>query len=136
MRPEEKYEKNIENYAKKGFKIFFMIIIVILFTFLMGYVVMWLWNWLMPTIFGLPSVGYWQAIGLLALAKILFGFGNHSSKSNGMKKKKKRKMEDWCKSRNAFSDWKHYDNFWKEEGEEAYKAYVERMENQGQDAKN
>jgi hypothetical protein len=32
-----------------------------------------LWNWLMPVVFGLPSITFWQAIGLLVLSKILFG---------------------------------------------------------------
>ena len=135
MKPEKKYEMEVESFVKKGFKVFFMILIVILFAFLMGYVVMWLWNWLMPSIFGLATIGYWQAIGILALAKILFGFGNHSSKGKGMKQNRKRKMEEWCKSRNSFSDWKNYDNFWKEEGEAAYKAYVERLENENPNEK-
>jgi hypothetical protein len=37
-----------------------------------GFVVMWLWNWLMPAIFGLHLISYWQALGLLVLSKILF----------------------------------------------------------------
>ncbi len=46
-----------------------------------GYVVMWLWNWLMPDLFGLPLLTYWKAMGLLLLAKIFFGFGgDHGSK--------------------------------------------------------
>jgi len=42
-----------------------------------------LWNWLMPKIFGLPVVTIWEAIGLLALSKIVFGcsFGKHNKKS-------------------------------------------------------
>ena len=32
-----------------------------------------LWNWLMPAIFGLPRVGFSQALGLLLLSRILFG---------------------------------------------------------------
>lgn len=51
---------------------------------LVGAVVMMLWNWLMPVLFGLPVIGYWQALGLLLLSKILFsGFGkkgHHSHK--------------------------------------------------------
>lgn len=35
--------------------------------------VMLLWNWLVPSIFGLTAIGYWQALGLLVLARILFG---------------------------------------------------------------
>jgi hypothetical protein len=34
---------------------------------------MFLWNALMPEIFGLPALGYWQAAGLVILARILFG---------------------------------------------------------------
>ena len=32
-----------------------------------------LWNWLMPTIFGLHTITYWQALGLLCLSWLLFG---------------------------------------------------------------
>ena len=32
-----------------------------------------LWNGLMPAIFGLPTITYWQALGLMALSWILFG---------------------------------------------------------------
>ena len=38
-----------------------------------GFVVMWLWNWLTPIIFGLHAITYWQALGILVLSKILFG---------------------------------------------------------------
>ena len=38
-----------------------------------GFVVMGLWNWLTPAMFGLRTIGYWQAVGLLILSKILFG---------------------------------------------------------------
>lgn len=36
-------------------------------------VVMWLWNWLMPALFGLVTITYWQALGLLTLVRLLFG---------------------------------------------------------------
>ena len=36
-------------------------------------VVMCLWNWLMPAIFGLVTINFWQAFGLLVLGRILFG---------------------------------------------------------------
>lgn len=38
-----------------------------------GYVVMSLWNWLMPALFGWRLISFWQALGLLVLSKILFG---------------------------------------------------------------
>ncbi len=38
-----------------------------------SFVVMSLWNWLMPVVFGLRTIGFWQALGLLILSRILFG---------------------------------------------------------------
>lgn len=32
-----------------------------------------LWNWLMPELFGLPAIGFWQAVGLMGLSWLLFG---------------------------------------------------------------
>ena len=39
---------------------------------LLGYPLMLLWNWLMPEIFGLPEITFWQAIGLNILCTIMF----------------------------------------------------------------
>ena len=45
---------------------------------LLGVFVMWLWNWLMPTLFGLQAINYWQAVGILILCHLLFkGHGGH-----------------------------------------------------------
>jgi hypothetical protein len=38
-----------------------------------GSAVWQLWNMLMPHLFGLPSIGFWQAVGLMALSWLLFG---------------------------------------------------------------
>ena len=40
---------------------------------LLGLVIMALWNWLIPGIFNLPTIGYCQAIGLAVLSRLLFG---------------------------------------------------------------
>lgn len=42
---------------------------------LVSYIVMLLWNALIPVIFHLTAITFWQAAGLLILCKILFGFG-------------------------------------------------------------
>ena len=43
-----------------------------------------LWNWLVPVLFAGPVISYWQALGLLALTKILFfGIGGRRSCNNG-----------------------------------------------------
>jgi hypothetical protein len=49
------------------------IAVVLMFVLAFGYVVLLLWNWLMPDIFGLRTVTYLQAIGLLLLVRVLFG---------------------------------------------------------------
>jgi|SRR5262245_8372982 len=52
-----------------------------LFIFIGGEVVKLLWNWLAPPLFGLPLLGFWQALGLLTLCRILFGgFGFHGGR--------------------------------------------------------
>jgi len=49
-----------------------------LFIWIGGEVVMLLWNWLLPAIFGWRLINFWQALGLLALCRILFGrWGGH-----------------------------------------------------------
>jgi hypothetical protein len=43
------------------------------FIVLGGVVVQWLWNWLVPDIFGLRQLKFREALGMLALCRILFG---------------------------------------------------------------
>jgi hypothetical protein len=38
-----------------------------------GVAVLELWNWLLPTLFGVPQISFLQALGILALSRILFG---------------------------------------------------------------
>ena len=45
----------------------------VVFLTALSFLVMGLWNWLMPAIFGWRMVTFWQALGLLILSKILFG---------------------------------------------------------------
>ena len=44
-----------------------------LFIFVGGSIVMGLWNALLPALFGLPAISFWQALGILLLCRILFG---------------------------------------------------------------
>ena len=47
--------------------------IISLVCLLLGLPLMLLWNWLMPNIFDLPTISFWQAVGMNFLASILFG---------------------------------------------------------------
>jgi hypothetical protein len=46
---------------------------IVLFGYLGGEIVMLLWNWLLPPLFGWRTLTFWQGLGLLALCRILFG---------------------------------------------------------------
>ena len=54
-----------------------------LFALVLGVVVQWLWNWLIPDIFGLKTISYWQAFGLLFLGRLLFGTLGHHGHPHG-----------------------------------------------------
>jgi hypothetical protein len=47
---------------------------------LVSYIVMLLWNYLLPDILHASTITYWQAMGLFVLAKILFGFGGRGGR--------------------------------------------------------
>ena len=49
-----------------------LLALVVTWILLLGYPLMWLWNWLMPYLFGLPEITFIQAIGLNILTNILF----------------------------------------------------------------
>jgi hypothetical protein len=71
----------------RGIAIIAIAFAFVLFIVLGGIVVQWLWNWLVPDIFGLRPIRFWEALGLLALSRILFGGfgrgGGHHRSSNG-----------------------------------------------------
>jgi hypothetical protein len=72
----------------------------ILFAGLFSLLVFLLWNWLMPAIFGLATITFIQAFGLLILSKILF-FGFHrDSHSHRFRSREywKRRFEEENKS--------------------------------------
>src|SRR5690606_26440336 len=132
--PEKKMEKKMEHYVKKAVKILVMIVLGVAFLLLANYLLMWLWNWLMPDLFGLSTITYWQALRIFVLSKLLSGFGGGGKKGGGPRHKSKVKSSNRCGSlRRDFDEWKHYDQFWKEEGEEAFKAYVQKIKNENHD---
>jgi hypothetical protein len=58
-----------------------------------GLVVRELWNWLLPSLFGWRQVTFWQALGLLALCRILFGgFGLRTTARSSVRR---RMAERW-----------------------------------------
>jgi hypothetical protein len=66
---------------------------IALFIFIGGEIVLHLWNWLLPPLFGWRQITLWQALGILVLCRILFGgSGWHRS---GRSNYRRRMAERW-----------------------------------------
>ena len=105
---------------------------------LFGILVRELWNWLMPSLFGLKQITYWQAFGITILGKILFSGINHNPQAH-----KAARMDRYARhmayhadrwgdhcygsdplDRFSQEDMKHYHDFWREKGEAAFEEYL------------
>src|SRR5436309_13333331 len=65
-----------------------ILLVFVLFIAVGGEVVRQLWNWLLPPLFGWRQITFWQALGLLALCRILFGgLGRHGSPRSGYRRR-------------------------------------------------
>ena len=59
-----------------------------------GVVVRLLWNWLLPPLFGFPRLDFWQALGMLALCRILVGgFGVRGGGRSGLRRRMRERWE-------------------------------------------
>jgi hypothetical protein len=68
---------------------------ILVFVAMGGEIVKLLWNWLLPPLFGWREITFWQAFGILALCRILFGgLGRHGSGHSGFR----RRMEERCQN--------------------------------------
>jgi hypothetical protein len=85
------------NIPQKVLTVIGFIILGVGLMFLFGWVVMLLWNWLMPEIFGLKTLTYWQAWGVLALSCILFGRIGGGGKGSRSDRKRKRKLRSYIR---------------------------------------
>jgi hypothetical protein len=112
-----------------------------LFGLVFGWLVMIMWNWLLPHIFGLPTITYWQAFGLLLLSKLLLSGcrGPHDWKHHAhMHKQRHRHMwekkygnnidEDWLPA-GDYRNWMFYRDYWREKGKKDFEEY---LNNRGQ----
>src|SRR5467141_1233175 len=80
------------------------ILAMVVFVFLGGEVVLQLWNWLLPPLFGWRQITFWQALGILALCRILFGgFGGHGfSRSKHMTPEERERFRQRMRERCGF----------------------------------
>ncbi len=108
----------------------------VVFALVFALLVKFIWNSIMPVIFDLKTITFWQAFGIVILAKLIFGgFGQHTH--DRWKKdpsdywhKKRYPAEDEISPPRRFSkDWKYYRQYWQDEGKAAFEAYVDKIGN-------
>jgi hypothetical protein len=123
--------------AAKGLRIAGMVVLGViaaaLFGLAFGWLVMILWNWLMPAIFHLGVLTYWQSFGIVILAKLIFGGiggarGGH--KGGGPWKGNPWKGNPW-EGRHGRDDWRFYREFWEQEGRGAFERFAEKKRAEG-----
>jgi hypothetical protein len=78
------------------FKVLKIVALVAVALVVFGFVTMYLWNWLMPAVFGLRTVTWVQALGLLVLGKILFGGLHRHGGCRGRGGWKRKMDERWA----------------------------------------
>ena len=93
------------------FRILKVVAIVIVAFTVFGFVVTNLWNYLMPALFGLRTITFWQAVGLIVLGRLLFGgfrpgFGGAPWRRHMMERWERMTPEEREKFRQG---WRHRD---------------------------
>ncbi len=124
--------------APKGARFVGMIaaglIAVVFFGFFCGYFVMLLWNWLMPYLFNLKQITYWQAFGVVMLAHLIFGshrIGSHGPGSERRARMRRNHMYENEDNNRDWRSWRYYDEWWDKEGKRAYDNYVDKRKEEG-----
>jgi len=117
--------------AVKGLRIAGMVVLGVIaaavFALVFGWLVMVLWNWLMPAIFHLGELTYWQAFGIIILAKLVFGGiggrgpggGRHRNPWKGSHGK-----GNPMEGQHGPDRWHLYREYWEQEGRQAFDNYV------------
>ena len=119
-----------EKQGPRCLRILGCIALAIAFALVFSFFVQMLWNWLMPSLFKLGTITYCQALGLMILARLVFGTCGHHRGHRG---------HGWghhgfhrhawlgCDKTDAangdIKDWRHYDAWWQEQGRDAFKKY-------------
>lgn len=128
-----------ENKAAKIIRIIGMVIAgaagALLLAGLFGFIFMHLWNYLMPDLFGIRTITFFQGVGLVILSKILFGsIKHHPGRHIG--KTLSRKMKKRCGHLNDFppevaENYDEYCEYWEMEGSEGFKKFMHKNRSRG-----
>ena len=103
---------------------------------LFGFVFMHLWNYVMPDLFGIKTISFFQSVGLVILSKILFGSLKHHP-ARHIRKTLSRKINNRCGQLNDFppevvENYDEYCEYWEIEGSEGFKKFMSRNKSNGE----
>lgn len=127
------------------------LILAVLFAVVFGIAVKFLWGATLSPIFGIPQISYWQAVGIVILARLVFGGFGYRSHSKSKERfwpdgKTNESSPFFRKMHNRFHGWsdekdetdskpivpesnqKHYHDFWEKEGKKAFQDYLAKVE--------
>lgn len=114
----------------------FGLVSAVVFGFIFGWFVQQLWNWLMPDLFHIGKITFWQGFGIILLARLIFGsFSSHGNRPHRYHHSHddhnwdgKWDRDHW-KGKGCWKEWDHYDEWWNSEGKKAFADYIDRMKN-------
>ena len=96
-----------------------------------------IWNTIMPAIFDLKTITFWQAFGMVVLAKLIFGGFGHHIHDRSKKDRSDFWHKKWHPSAHEMSppgkfskEWEYYKQYWQAEGKTAFEAYMDRIGNE------
>jgi hypothetical protein len=102
------------------------LVLACVIAFVFGFLVKWLWGATLTPLLGVPRLTYWQAVGLIILAKILFGGIGHHHKSADHPFRRPRFHEFPGKNMDFFNfhHRKDFRQYWEKEGKKAFEEYL------------
>jgi hypothetical protein len=108
------------------------VVVACVFALAFGWLVMLLWNWLMPLLFGLKVITYWQAFGIVVLSKLLFSGVGHGPKGphrhplfmhHSHPGWRRHMNDDWVPAGDP-RNWMFYRDYWKDRGKKNFEEYL------------
>lgn len=112
------------------------VVFAVIFALVFALFVQFIWNAVMPELFGLNTVNFWQAFGIIILAKLLFGGFGHNTHDRW---EKDHSSPDWHRHWDHLKEtesppgwhnrnWKDYKQYWQDQGKAAFEAYMNDLE--------
>ncbi|WP_371373250.1 hypothetical protein [Sporomusa aerivorans] len=105
--------------------VFAGILMALFFGLIFGYLVLLLWNNLLPDIFGWKEITYWQGVGLVIMFRLLFG--SHSCYTHEPKWRSNTVQEDGYSFPDQAKQDEYYQAWWEQEGQAAFRRYAEKQ---------